>query len=203
MPARKKILQSAFEVEYTFSNSSPSPRIQKHLFGAFCKRMYKVITSLIGIFILTGLAVSQTSRATTTTAFSNDDDDENEVFQLVNRERTRSRLPVLEWNPDAARLARSYSKRMARDGFFDHYDPEGNSVIERAESARLKHWSRIGENLFVCDAFDGFAEFAIRGWLKSPTHRQNMLDRSWTSTGIGIARSRNGDIYITEVFLEK
>lgn len=165
--------------------------------------MHKLLTSLIAMFVLVGFAWPQASHPGTTAAFSTVDDEEYEVFQLVNRERSKSKLPVLEWDGNAARLARSYSKRMARDGFFDHYDPEGNTVIERADRAGVKHWSRIGENLFVCDPFDGFAAFAIKGWLKSPTHRQNMLDRSWTSTGIGIARSRDGDIYITEVFLER
>jgi uncharacterized protein YkwD len=162
--------------------------------------MFRLAALLFSIFVLTATACPQ---ARTAVAYSNDDDDEYEVFQLVNRERARSKLPDLEWNADAARLARSYSKRMAREGFFDHYDPDGNTVIERAEGARLKHWNRIGENLFMCDGFDGFAAYAVKGWLKSPTHRQNMLDRGWTSTGIGIARSRNGDIYITEVFLER
>jgi uncharacterized protein YkwD len=87
---------------------------------------------------------------------------------------------------------------MAREGFFDHYDPNGKTVLDRA--ARLKNWSSIGENLFVCDDHPEFATIAVRGWMKSPTHRTNMLDRNWTATGIGIATARDGSIFITQVF---
>lgn len=125
---------------------------------------------------------------------------EAEVFTLVNRERMRARLGTLEWDDRLARLARDYSRRMAREGFFDHYDSQGRTVIDRAEAAHIRNWSTIGENLFVCDEHPAFAQTAIRGWLQSKTHRQNMLDRQWTATGIGIATARDGSIFITQVF---
>ena len=125
---------------------------------------------------------------------------ELDVFDLVNRERSRARLGRLVWDDELAKLARDYSRQMARDGFFDHYDPEGRTVIDRAESARIRNWSTIGENLFVCENHPYFARTAIRGWLDSETHRTNMLDKSWTTTGIGIATSRDGSIFITQVF---
>ena len=125
---------------------------------------------------------------------------EGEVFDMVNRERSRARLRTLEWDGRLARLARDYSRQMAREGFFDHYDPDGRTVIDRAQKARLSNWASIGENLFFCDPHDYFAETAIRGWMKSRTHRTNMLDRNWTATGVGIATARDGSIYITQVF---
>lgn len=123
---------------------------------------------------------------------------ESEVFDLVNRERSRARLSTLEWDDRLAQVARDYSRRMAREGFFDHYDPNGKTVLDRA--ARLRNWSSIGENLFVCDEHPYYALTAVRGWMKSPTHRGNMLDRSWTATGIGIATASDGSIFITQVF---
>jgi uncharacterized protein YkwD len=128
---------------------------------------------------------------------------EAEVFNLVNRERSRARLTGLAWDDRLARLARDYSRQMARDGFFDHYDPEGRTVIDRAESARIRNWSSIGENLFVCDEHEYFARTAIRGWMKSRTHRTNLLDGGWTATGVGIATARDGSIFITQVFTRK
>lgn len=129
--------------------------------------------------------------------------DEIEIFERINRERERFRLQDLAWDDEAARLARNYSARMAREGFFDHIDPDGNSVVERAEGARLRNWTMIGENLFMCTAYAGYATLAVSGWMKSPTHKQNILDRRWTATGIGVAKDRYGQIYITQVFLER
>jgi uncharacterized protein YkwD len=128
---------------------------------------------------------------------------ESEVFSLVNRERSRARLGILAWNDDLARLARDYSLRMAREGFFYHYDSDGRTVIDRARSARIRDWRGIGENLFVCDEHPYFARTAIRGWMGSRTHRTNILNRGWTATGIGIATARDGSIYITQVFTKQ
>jgi uncharacterized protein YkwD len=49
----------------------------------------------------------------------------------------------------------------------------------------------------------GLASFALRGWLGSETHRTNLLDPQWTSTGVGVAEDGNGDIYITQLFTRK
>lgn len=129
--------------------------------------------------------------------------DEIDIFERVNRERERFRLQDLAWDDEAARLARIYSARMAREGFFDHIDPDGNSVVERADGLRLRNWSMIGENLFMCTAYPQYATLAVSGWMKSPTHRQNILDRRWTTTGIGVAKDRTGQTYITQIFLER
>ncbi|MEO6333868.1 MAG: CAP domain-containing protein [Pyrinomonadaceae bacterium] len=125
---------------------------------------------------------------------------ESEVFDRVNRERSRAHLGDLEWDDELAQIARDYSRRMAREGFFGHYDPNGKTVIDRALAARLRHWSTIGENLFVCEDHPYFATTAIHGWLKSTTHRINMLDRGWTATGVGIDTASDGSIFITQVF---
>lgn len=125
---------------------------------------------------------------------------EMEIFDLVNRERAKARLSGLSWDTKLARLARDYSRQMARQGFFDHFDPKGRSVSDRALDARIRNWSRIGENLFFCDEHPYFTNTAIRGWMRSRTHRINMLDRSWTSTGVGVATAGNGSIFITQIF---
>jgi len=130
------------------------------------------------------------------------DDDAQQILDLVNAERRKKRLTELEWDRDLARMARAYSKQMARENFFDHLDEDGKDVADRAKSSKIKGWSRIGENLFFCEGTARFDSFAVKGWMKSPTHRQNILDKNWTATGIGIAEA-NGEIYITQVFIER
>lgn len=129
-------------------------------------------------------------------------DDEYHIFELVNRERARVRLSQLQWDDQLADLARSYSEQMADENFFSHYDRSGATVVQRAEQQRVKGWARIGENLFETYGLNDISAFAIRGWMRSPSHRSNMLDRSWDATGIGIAVARNGKVYITEVFTQ-
>ncbi len=140
---------------------------------------------------------------TFSSSVTNIDEAENEIFDLVNKERRRNNLGELEWNDGLAKLARDYSIKMAHGRFFDHSDPDGATVVERAKDARIKNWSKIGENLFYCQGIYDFSFFAVKGWMKSPTHKDNILDGDWTDSGIGIAQSRSGQIYITQVFIER
>ena len=128
-------------------------------------------------------------------------DDEMRIFTLVNQERTKRGLSAVQWDDRLSGLARSFSEQMVEEGFFDHYDQQGGSVVDRARRARIKGWHKIGENLFFCERSTQFAGLAVRGWLKSPRHRDNMFDPAWTATGIGVARAANGEVYVTEVFV--
>ena len=129
--------------------------------------------------------------------------EETQIFALVNRERGRKGLGELVWDDQLAAVARAYSRQMAREAFFDHFDGNGNSIVERAESAGVRGWRRIGENLFFCEGYERFDRLAVRGWMDSPTHRDNILDRKYNASGIGIAQSRAGEIYITQVFIQR
>lgn len=126
--------------------------------------------------------------------------DEYTIHNLINQERRRKNLEELFWDENLARLARNYSRQMARESFFSHFDRDGNSVVERARKSRINGWTRIGENLFFCEGYDDFDSLAVRGWMKSPEHRRNVLDRQFNTTGIGVAATRDGQIYITQVF---
>ena len=127
--------------------------------------------------------------------------EEFEIYELINNRRYKSRLQQLEWDNDLAEMARRYSEDMARGNFFSHYDKRGRTVVERAENFGIRGWTDIGENLFFSEGYDNFSNLAVKGWLNSSSHRKNMLNPVWTTTGIGVAADRSGKIYITQVFL--
>ena len=128
-------------------------------------------------------------------------DDEFQIHYLINNERRKKGLSDLYWDEDLARIARAYSRKMAKESFFSHYDRDGNSIVERAKESNVRGWNKIGENLFFCEGYDDFDALAVRGWMNSTDHRRNILDRQFTGTGIGIATTRDGRIYITQVFI--
>jgi len=130
------------------------------------------------------------------------DGDEREIFELVNDERRKKRLNELNWNGDLAKIARAYSRKMAKESFFSHYDKDGKSVVERANDAKVRGWRQIGENLFFCQCPNDYSDFVVKGWMKSASHRRNILNGKFTSGGIGIAESRDGEIYVTQVFVQ-
>ena len=149
----------------------------------------------------TGFAGGRETPSLERTAFSAAPD-EYETFELVNRERTRRGLEEMVWDDDLAELARDYSRRMSRERFFDHYDPDGRTVLDRAIAAHIRGWDRIGENLFTGNGIDHYPVFAVRGWMNSRTHRDNILYRQWKATGVGMAVGRDGRVFMTQVFVQ-
>ena len=127
--------------------------------------------------------------------------EELRIYELINNRRRKSRLRQLEWDDDIAEMARRYSADMARGNFFSHHDRRGRSVVDRAQNFGLRGWTTIGENLFFCEGYGEFSNLAVNGWMKSSSHRKNMLNPQWTRTGIGIAEDRSGRIYVTQVFV--
>ncbi len=131
------------------------------------------------------------------------DADEDEIFALVNVERQKDKLNPLIFDNQLAEIARDYSRQMAEENFFDHFDPNGADVVIRAKRAGLKRWSKIGENLFSVENLRSFDAFAVKNWMESPTHRRNILDADFNTAGVGIFESEDGEIFITEVFIKR
>lgn len=127
--------------------------------------------------------------------------DELQIHNLVNYERRKKSLGDLIWDSSLAGMARAFSRQMARESFFSHYDRNGKSVIDRARQSNITGWSKIGENLYFCSGYDRFDSLAVRSWMNSSQHRRNILDRQFTGTGIGVAQTRDGRTYITQVFI--
>lgn len=166
--------------------------------------------AFLGVFLFSAVSVSaqkvRIRKSATGTVSSNRSTSVNlssselQIHNLINNERRRKGLDDLYWDDDLASLARNYSRQMARESFFSHFDRDGNSVVERAAKSDIRGWNKIGENLFFCDGYNDFDGLAVRGWMNSSEHRRNILDRQFNNTGIGIAQTRDGRIYITQVF---
>ncbi|MCB1023416.1 MAG: CAP domain-containing protein [Acidobacteria bacterium] len=128
---------------------------------------------------------------------------EKSIFTLVNEVRKKEKLRIVEWDPVLWKMAEYYSRKMAEEGFFDHLDPDGNSVADRAKQFKVRNWTKIGENLFYADGFITPTGEAVRGWMNSEGHRENMLDRDWTHSAIGVYETRGRKTYITQLFLRR
>lgn len=126
---------------------------------------------------------------------------ERRIMELVNEERTKSRVGNLVWDSRLASLARSYSRKMANENFFGHKDGDGKNLVDRIKDFEITNWRGVGENLFFCKGYDDPAATAVLGWMNSAGHRSNLLKNSWKSTGVGIARSSDGRVYVTQVFM--
>ncbi|MGI8641675.1 MAG: CAP domain-containing protein [Pyrinomonadaceae bacterium] len=140
---------------------------------------------------------TETNPAKATTNFSC----ERQVFEFINKKRTEISLTPLIWNDDIAKIARIHSENMASNKFFNHAGLDGSMVNNRADAIGLSKWRAIGENIAYNRGYANPLEFVVEGWMKSPAHRENILNNRWQESGIGIAITADGTYYFTQVFL--
>lgn len=126
---------------------------------------------------------------------------EKEAFELINKKRADIGLEPLVWNDELAAVARLHSQDMADQKYFSHRGSDGSMVDDRADKMGVKNWSAIGENIAFERGFDDAANFAVDRWMESPAHKQNLLDKRWKETGMGVAILPDGTYYFTQVFL--
>ena len=136
-------------------------------------------------------------------------DIEHRVRDLVNGERTHARLQALRDDDRLSAVARAHSEDMARRRFFSHVNPSGEDPTARGRRAGyecrriLGDVIRVGlaENLYEASgtARDDIEHRSVEGWMKSPGHRANILEKNYSRTGVGVAVA-GGAIYITQLF---
>jgi uncharacterized protein YkwD len=129
--------------------------------------------------------------------------DERKVFELVNAQRRSQGEPSLVWDAELTRMARLHSENMAHQNFFDHKGPDGQGLRERSRANGIVGFRALAENLAYNKGFADVASCAVLGWMRSEGHRDNMLNAEFTRSGIGIARSADGRVYITQVFVAR
>ena len=124
---------------------------------------------------------------------------EAEALERINRIREENGLESLKPHPVLNRLAREFSRRMAREKFFDHESPDGKTLVDRIREAKLEY-SFIGENIFKSVNVQEPAERAVLAWMNSPGHKKNILTAEFTTTGVGVWQEGKTS-YFTQEFL--
>jgi uncharacterized protein YkwD len=118
---------------------------------------------------------------------------EQAVIGRINAIRRGRGLRPLRHNSRLAAAADFHSRDMARKGYFEHDSANGTSFWRRIErfypSRGFRSWT-VGENLLWGTDTYG-AAFAVREWMHSPPHRQNILSRDWREVGIGAVSVRS------------
>jgi uncharacterized protein YkwD len=116
---------------------------------------------------------------------------EQQVIELVNRERKANGLPPLKQVASLADAARFYAKDMVDDDYFgrghDSYDRVSGRLVKSCGwSARIGAFyagaSALAENIG-----GGYSspEEVVAGWMGSSGHRANILSGSYWETGVG------------------
>lgn len=111
------------------------------------------------------------------------------VVDRMNAVRRAHGLRPLRLNRHLRAAAVFHSRDMGHRGYFEHDSISGTPFWRRIErfypSRGFNAWT-VGENLLWGSDTYG-AAFAVREWMNSPPHRENILSRSWREVGIGAA----------------
>jgi uncharacterized protein YkwD len=149
---------------------------------------------------------------------------ERQIHTLINKERRKQGLSHLEWDEALADIGRKHSKDMARRNYFDHNSPEGHDFSYRYHHEGYQCAIRVNrkiymgaENIAQNNLYDSIttvngnafynwntevkiAETTVRGWMKSPGHRKNILTPFWRHEGIGVIIGPGEKVFITQNF---
>lgn len=150
---------------------------------------------------------------------------ERRVHELINKERKKNKATALEFDGQLSRIASAHSADMAKRHFFNHVNPDGKNATDRGKLAgyfcrkvyvgffteglaeniyqgHLYSQIRISGNLRSYDWYsaEDLAEVVVKGWMDSPGHRRNILEKTYEKTGIGIAIGDDDTVFVTQVF---
>ena len=127
---------------------------------------------------------------------------ETEILGLENLERSRAGLKPLKFSPRLAVIARGHSYDMAMRHYLAHNSPEGVAPADRITGVGIEY-RVVGENIYMDEGADTreMPRRATDGWRKSAEHHANIVSAEFTETGVGIARSADGNTYVTQDFV--
>jgi uncharacterized protein YkwD len=109
------------------------------------------------------------------------------ILCLLNEERARHGLEPLRRNAILEAASQRHSEDMARRHFFAHDTPDGMNPRERVTAAGYTTCDCfVGENLYWGAGIHAPPVKAMRGWMRSPGHRRNVLRPEFTEVGVGV-----------------
>lgn len=121
------------------------------------------------------------------------------VVQLVNVEREKQGLSPLQHDSKLAQLAVVKGNDMLKRKYFEHYSPFYGYAWDMAGIFDYS-FTIIGENLARNSTSP---EAVVQAWLKSTSHKNNMMNKNYTNTGVACVKSKDGEIYWVQLFSKK
>ena len=125
---------------------------------------------------------------------------EEALHASVNDARTQRHLLPLRRSAALDAVARAHSRDMAARAYVAHQSPEGSNAVDRLDHARMSGFSLAAENIGATNRTPPNREI-VSGWLASEIHRNNLLAPAFNATGIGIARTVDGSLLYTQLYV--
>jgi uncharacterized protein YkwD len=154
----------------------PEPHPARHVFST--KGLAALTLVILGAFAGTVYLAQEALRSSQMAAVIS-----ATLVDLANDDRGEEDLGSLTVNPKLVAAAQAKADDMVKNGYFAHNSPDGKTSWYWFAQENYS-FSYAGENLAV--NFSD-SEDVERAWMKSPTHRANIMNGKFTEIGIATA----------------
>jgi len=137
-----------------------------------------ILLVALGVFLFV-----DTNSVAASAQASNDPLNVAALVMLTNQDRVASGAKALKEDHLLSAAAQRKADDMAKQGYFSHTSPNGNKPWSWLISSNY-YYTHAGENLA-----EGFSDSQSieQAWMRSPSHRSNIVDKTYTRVGVGIA----------------
>ncbi len=122
---------------------------------------------------------------------------EQQVVDLVNKERAAAGLPALKVNTKLAGVAEMKAEDLRDKNYFSHTSPTYGSPFDMMKQFGISY-SSAGENIAKGQKTP---DSVMNGWMNSSGHKANILNTSFTEIGVGYVTDSNGTTYWVQMFI--
>ena len=150
--------------------------------------MRRTLGISLATVVLTAMMQGAVSQAANGTTCWSSTRTERAFADKMNGSRSGNDLGSVELDPELSKVARLHTKEMiGAKGLF--HTPMTKLMT------RVTNWVALGENVGRGDTVGSLH----RAFMKSPTHRANILDGTFNHVGVGTARA-GGKLWVSVVF---
>jgi uncharacterized protein YkwD len=132
-----------------------------------------------------------------TTTIPDTQNSQQTLLDLINSERTKAGLKLLQWDDRLAEAARDHAAIMSRQGRLSHQFQGEPDLLQRL-SLRSIRLDAASENV----VYDVSVEGAHSAFSHSPRHMGNMLNAAYDGVGIAVI-NLHGILYVVEDFAHR
>ena len=126
---------------------------------------------------------------------------EQALLDLTNADRVANGLDPLDVDPDTLEIARQRAESQLGSQTLSHYDASGQLVFARMLGDANLGYRLAGENLARTSSSDpSVVQRVEQALMQSPTHRKNILERTFRRVAIGAAMDSAGQLTFAEVY---
>lgn len=121
------------------------------------------------------------------------------AFRYVNDERARRGMQTLRRRTDLDQVAYTHARDLIGMNRLSHTSSDSRQLEHRL--ARLE-WEWAGENLARNKGYESPAREAVKGWIASPKHFENMFRPDYSESGMAaLYDPATGFTYFVQIFI--